>query len=268
MHKYVAFYPPPPKPKEFIAQSYLLSPPRITLTPLPPSLSLGNGPMNQAMNYRNIPFCYNFRDLDLSSLLMSSLMLGPEYLVRLSLIRFNIFQLVKKDFQSDDFGLKKVEDLKQDRNNRQNGDGDGDDSVDNITNYEILSKFFNEYEGPSAKEGTVIEEAFPNTLSELLLLFVNMVTEVPQVPGSEVYDDDAATTSANNSKKQDESTDTYLHVLQLKVRRALIHAISNGGSGGLKHSKVNEIVHKICGDLETRIDGNKILAEVHAMYIT
>jgi hypothetical protein len=52
--------------------------------------------------------------------------------------------------------------------------------------------------------------------------------------------------------------------MKMKVTRALLHAISCAGSGGMKHSKVSDVVHKVCGDDEGHINVRDILSKICA----
>eukprot|EP00615_Pteridomonas_danica_P020126 CAMPEP_0114397284 /NCGR_PEP_ID=MMETSP0102-20121206/14155_1 /TAXON_ID=38822 ORGANISM="Pteridomonas danica, Strain PT" /NCGR_SAMPLE_ID=MMETSP0102 /ASSEMBLY_ACC=CAM_ASM_000212 /LENGTH=128 /DNA_ID=CAMNT_0001558331 /DNA_START=177 /DNA_END=560 /DNA_ORIENTATION=+ len=88
-----------------------------------------------------------------------------------------------------------------------------------------------------------------------------MITETPLLvtPSSS-----SPSSSSSSSSSLDESSNKHITLLNAKVRRALIHAVSHGGSKGLKHSKANEIVHKLCGSDETLIDVPKILSQICA----
>jgi len=211
----------------------------------------GNGVMNQAMNYRNAPFCYQFRDLDLSAMQFGNLFLGSQYFIKLSLFRFGIYDWCQDEFKknNDIYLTKFMNSLSQD---------DASTSTSHVLQQDLkcLEAFFDLQPSKSC----VREEAVPHVLAEVLLLYVNMITETPLL----VTPSSSSPSSSSSSSSLDEGSNKHISLLNAKVRRALIHAVSHGGSKGLKHSKANEIVHKLCGSDETLIDVPKILSQICA----
>lgn len=204
--------------------------------------------MNQAMNYRNTPFCYNFRDLDYASLQLALLVIGPEYFMKLLLVRCNMFHWIKQDFQSDDFG-------KGDSSQGKDRNSSGDRNVLKLTRY------FNDFDGQGLEQ-SVREEAVPHLLAEMLLLCVNLVTEVPIHLPLQTRKEEPVEDSCMDGDQEADPTARYVLLLEQMIRRALVHAICNTGDKGLKHSKANEIVHKIAGEFEERVNVKQIMKEV------